>query len=106
MVTRNGIYYDFTKSKYRYKITDTEITLVFSSDLHMIKFEEQYLQHRKEHNIKFSSRFRINILITVLPDLILYKRIETRGFLIINERGQKLCQENLLLIGERATPKE
>jgi hypothetical protein len=71
----------------------------------MLKFEDQYLKHRKEFNLKMSVRHRTDINMKVLPDIVLYKKIETRGFLVINEGGQKLCQENLTLIGERATLK-
>lgn len=105
MVTRNGIFYDLSKSVYKLKIVDTGMIFVFSSDLHRTKFEEQQMKNRHEHNIKMTARYRINFRMTVLPDLLLYKKIETRGFLVINEGGQKLCQENLLLIGEKATAK-
>jgi hypothetical protein len=106
MITRNGIYYDLNKSTFKFKTPDTKMTFVFSSDLHMIKFEDQYTQNRIEQNIKLTARFRFNIKTTVLPDLLLYKKIETRGFLVFNERGQKLCQESLILTGEQATPKD
>jgi hypothetical protein len=105
MKSRNGVYYDLKESTYKFRVPDTNLIFIFSSDLHMIKFEDQYQAHRKEHNTKFISRFRLNISMSVLPDLILYKKIETRGFLVINERGIKICQENLLLIGEKATLK-
>jgi hypothetical protein len=105
MKTRNGIYYDLSKSTYKHKVNDTGMTFIFSSDLHMLKFEDQYKANRIDHNLKFKARFRIDVDMKVLPDLLLYKKIETRGFLVINEGGQRLCQENVLLIGEKATPK-
>lgn len=105
MRTRNGIYYDLSKSTYRFKVPDTNITFVFSSDLHMIKFEDQFKENRNDFNVKQKARYRIDITMKVLPDILLYKKIETRGFLMVNEGGQVLCQENLKLIGEKATPK-
>jgi hypothetical protein len=105
MKTRNGIYYDLTLSSYIYKLRDTGLTFVFSSDLHLTKFEEQYKKHRNDFNLKLKSRFRLNVNFTTFADIVLYKKIETRGFLILIEGGQKLCQENLKLVGERATPK-
>lgn len=105
MKSRNGIYYDLTKSVYKFKVPDTNITFVFSSDLHMIKFEDQFMVNRYDHNLKLRSRTRINVFMTSLPDVLLYKKIETRGFLIINEGGQRICQENLLLTGEKLTLK-
>ena len=105
MKTRNGIFYDLSKSNYKYCVPDTGLTFVFSSDLHWTKFEEQFKQNREEFNIKYQARFRINLRFTSLPDILLYKRIEKRGFLMLNERGQKIWQENLILVGEKATPK-
>jgi YHS domain-containing protein len=105
MVTRNGVYYDLSHSKYKYKVPDTGVTFMFSSDLHLVKFQDQQEDNRKEVNIRFTSRFKLNVDLKILPDLILYRKIETRGFLIINERGQKICPENLILSGEQVTLK-
>lgn len=41
----------------------------------------------------------------ILPDIVLYKKIETRGFLMVDEGGQKIWLENLLLGGEKVTLK-
>jgi hypothetical protein len=105
MRTRNGIYYDLSKSTYKLKMPDTNITFVFSSDLHRTKFEEQYKENRAEHNLKFHARYRIDTNMKVLPDIVLYKRIETRGFLLIDEGGQYIWQQNLILNGEKVIPK-
>lgn len=103
--TRNGIYYDLTKSTYHFKVPDTNIIFVFSSDLHLFKFEDQYKNHREDFNTKFKARYRINTDMKVMPDILLYNKIETRGFLIVDRGGQKLCQESLLLNGETVIPK-
>ncbi len=105
MITRNGVYHDLTRSHYRFKVPDTKHTYVFSSSLHKIKFESKYIENRIEQNLKLKSRYRINIDTKTLPDIMLYKKIESRGFLIIDERGQELCLENLILSGEVATNK-
>lgn len=104
-MTRNGVFYDLEKSRYKFKVPDTNITFIFSSDLHLCKFEERYISNREEHNIRLNAKHRINIETKVLPDILLYKKIETRGFLLIDEKGLKLCQENLKLIGEKVTQK-
>lgn len=105
MKTRNGIHYDLKHSTYTFKVPDTKVTYVFSSDLHLVKFEEQYLDNRHEVNLKLKVRFKIEVATTNLADIILYKRIETRGFLVYSEGGNILCLENLLLSGERVTRK-
>jgi hypothetical protein len=71
----------------------------------LTKFEERYKENRIEINMKNKSRMGINIDMKVLPDILLYKKIENRGFLILDEGGQKICQENLILTGEKATLK-
>lgn len=106
MKTRNGIYYDLRHSKYTFVVPDTDIKFVFSSMLYRTKFKEQYLLNREQQNIKFKARYKLNIEAVVLPDIMLYNKIEKRGFLIINERGQEICQENLILNGEQVTRKD
>lgn len=105
MRTRNGIYYDLSKSTYKCKLADTGYIFVFSSDLHLTKFEEQFKDSRIDFNLKNKARLRVPTDMKVLPDILLYRRIETRGFLVINEEGKKLCEENLILNGEKATLK-
>lgn len=105
MKTRNGIYYDLTKSAYKYYSKEIGLTFVFSSDLYLCKFEEQFKQHREDFNLKHTVRYKVEVDFKVLPDIILYRKIEKRGFLILNERGQALCLKNLILNGEKATPK-
>lgn len=105
MKTRNGIYYDLNESVYKHHSKEMGLTFVFSSDLYLCKFEEQFKLHRKDFNLKHSVRFKINVNFKVLPDIILYSKIEKRGFLILSERGQALCQNDLILNGERVTLK-
>jgi YHS domain-containing protein len=103
MVTRNGIYLDLTKSPY--KVTTNGMTFYFSSDLHMLKFEDRLHESRQEIDLKLTSRFRVAVKFPALADLTLYQKIETRGFLVINDKGIKLCRENLILNGGTATLK-
>lgn len=103
MVTRNGIYYDLSKSPY--KVTTNGLTYYFSSDLHMLKFEDRLKDNRTETDLKLTSRFRVAVRFPALADLVLYQKIENRGFLVTNEKGIKLCKENLILSGGTATLK-
>jgi hypothetical protein len=101
MKTRKGIFYDLSHSDYKVHLEDTNMTFVFSSKLYLMKFKEQYKEHRKEFNLKLKTRYKIGVNFITYADLVLYRQIETRGFLIIGEGGNKLCQTNLLLDGER-----
>jgi YHS domain-containing protein len=103
MVTRRGIYLDLSQSPY--KITTNGLTFYFSSDLHMLKFEDRLHESRQEIELKLTSRFRVAVKFPALADLTLYMKIETRGFLVINDKGIKLCRENLILNGGTATLK-
>lgn len=102
MITRDGIYYSLQYSNYRF--TTNDITYVFSSKLHLEKFKKQYTEHRNDLSIKFTRRYGITIHLHTLSDVVLYKRIESRGFLIIKE-GVELCQSEVILDGEKATQK-
>lgn len=86
-------------------MNDTGLAFVFSSDLYLTKFEEQYKAHRQEFNIKLKARYKIDTIFNSYADIVLYNAIEKRGFLIFNERGCEICRENLILIGEQVTAK-
>lgn len=102
MITRNGIYYDFSQSPYKVRIADTGLVYVFSSDLHMLKFKDKFKLHRTEINTRLSARYHVPINFPVLADMILYQKIETRGHLILNDKGVELCKESLILNGGMA----
>ena len=102
MISRNGIYYDLTNSHYRVKING--ITYVFSSKLHKDKFIKRLEKNRKEINESLSNRFNIKLEIDILADLVLYTRIEKRGFLILNDKGEILCN-TIKFDGEITTKK-
>ena len=105
MITRNGIYYNLELSHYKFKVPDTNMVFIFSSELHLFKFEDRYIDNRKDFNTKQRSKYRMNIQSIVLPDVLLYKKLESRGFLIVDERGNKICLENLICYGEKVMPK-
>jgi hypothetical protein len=71
----------------------------------MLKFEDRLKENRQETDLKLTARYRINVRFPALADLTLYMKIETRGFYVINDKGVKLCKENLILSGGTATLK-
>lgn len=101
MMTRNNVFYNLENSIYFYEIGN--IKYVFSSKLHLYKFKQKILSNRDEFNIFYEKKLKIICDLSVLSDLLLYDKIETRGFLIyIN--GVKICQKNrLILNGEIST---
>ena len=103
MFTRNGVCYDLPKSTFR--TTVDGLTFVFSSRLHLEKFNKRLKENRDIINYSLSRRFNISVDVSRLADIVLYKKIETRGFLIVTNEGFNLCQENLKFFGGTATSK-
>lgn len=101
MFTRNGVCYDLQRSTYRAKVDG--LTYVFSSKLHLDKFKKKYRENRDIVNYSLSKRFNVAVDVSQLADIVLYRKIETRGFLIVTNEGNELWQENLRYAGGTAT---
>lgn len=101
MFTRNGVCYDLQRSTYRTKVDG--LTFVFSSKLHLDKFKKKYCENRDIVNYSLSKRFNVAVDVSQLADVVLYRKIETRGFLIVTNEGKELWQENLRYVGGTAT---
>lgn len=97
MISRNGVVYDLSVSSYRYTIGN--LTFVFSSKLHLDKFKKKYKGNRDIINYSLSKRFNLKVNVAQLADVVLYRKIETRGFLIVTGEGKELCQNNITYIG-------
>ena len=104
MITKDGVCYDFNISPFKYRVED--LTYVFSSMSHLEKFKKRLKENRDKINKSLSNRFNINVNIGHLPDIALYKKIETRGFLIITADGAKICQNKIIFVGGKAIIRE
>ena len=101
MITRNGVCYDLNISSYRYKVGN--LTFVFSSQLHLDKFKKKLKENRDIINYSLSKRFNLHVDVTELADIVLYRKVETRGFLIVTGEGNELCQKSLKYVGGKVT---
>ena len=101
MRTRNGVYYDLSCSSHRLEIDG--LIFVFSSKLHLDKFKQKKQENREKINHSLTKRFAFNIDVSALADIVLYKKVETRGFLIVTKGGTELCQESIIFGGGRVT---
>lgn len=101
MITRNGVVYDLTISSYRCTIDG--LTFVFSSRLHLDNFKKRLHENRERINTSLSKRFNYNIDVSQLADLVLYRKIENRGFLVLTSEGKELWQNNLKYVGGHVT---
>jgi hypothetical protein len=93
MLTRGGICYDLSISPYIH--TSGEITYHFSSENHKQKFIKQQENHRKNISKSLSNRFGLLVEVDILADIVLYKKIESRGFHISTNEGTESCLNNL-----------
>lgn len=89
--TRNGIYKNINYSTYTYNTG--QLTFVFSSEFYRRKFIDTYMNHRKQISESLSNRFKFSIDVSFLADLVLYTKIEKRGFLLYTKGGEKICQK-------------
>lgn len=106
-LSRGGIAYDLNVSPFtevmKYEDVDgnstQEVKYVFSSDFYRIKFLSKIAENRKAINHSLSKRFGFEITNEVLCDLVLYSKIEKRGFLIVNNGVKITCLNNIKLDG-------
>lgn len=101
VITRNGVCYDLTISSYRHTVNG--LTFVFSSKLHLDKFKKKLKENRDIINYSLTKRFNIHVDVSELADVVLYRKIETRGFLIVTSEGNELWQNNLKFVGGKVT---
>ena len=83
MITKNGICYDLSRSPYVCSVANW--TYYFSSPSHMNKFKSNISSNREWLNDSMTRRFKFEMQMDLLADFSLYRKIETRGFLIIND---------------------
>lgn len=103
MLTKNGICYDLEHSPYVVQTRD--IDFFFSSMFYKQKFLEEYLENRNKISTSISNRFSLNVTFTNLADLVLYEKIEKRGF-YIKFRGEiYICKNSLKLHGDNLRDK-
>lgn len=95
--TRNGIYYNLKKSEYTVEVNN--IKYFFSSQRHLEKFLEQLEENREILAYSLYKRFKVWVSADELFDLVLYNKIESRGFLIEIEGVDYECLESLRLDG-------
>lgn len=102
-MTRNGIVYNLKLSPYTIGLNN--ITYYFSSQNHLEKFTEKLTENREVINYSLSKRFSITVNVNVLADLILYAKVETRGFLVKHKGEFYSCKKDIILSGVTVTKK-
>lgn len=82
MITKNGIELNIKESKFNFTVN--EIKFYFSSELYMNKFKNEYQTFIDMETIKLKNKYKVNIKADVMLMISFYKRIEKRGFYIMN----------------------
>ena len=82
-ITRGGVYYDLDESDFEYRFfpkPGVELIFIFSSMNHCLKFSQQVHDYIYTYNNLLQNRYDLNPGLTVFPSVILYRKLETRGF--------------------------
>ena len=72
------VYNDINESNYTFKYDN--LVFYFSSQFYQEKFERMYTQFLKDETMKLKIKFKCNIYCDEMILLLLYKKIEKRGF--------------------------
>ena len=80
------IYNDINESIYTFKYND--LTFYFSSQFYQEKFERMYKQFLKDETMKLKVKFKCNIYCDEMILLLLYKKIEKRGFKVLYKNSE------------------
>ena len=86
------IYNDINESIYTFKYDD--LVFYFSSQFYQEKFTREYSNFIKDETMKFKIKYKCNAYIDDMLLLLLYKKIEKRGFKVLydgNELQENYC---------------
>ena len=86
------IYNDINESNYT--IEYDELVFYFSSKFYLEKFTREYSNFIKDETMKFKIKYKCNAYIDEMLLLLLYKKIEKRGFKVLydgNELQENYC---------------
>ena len=81
------VYNDLNESNHIFKIDD--LVFYFSSQFYQEKFIREHLQFLKDEIMKLKIKFKCNIYCDEMILLLLYKKIEKRGFKVLY-KGKEL----------------
>ena len=80
------IYNDINESIYTFKYDD--LVFYFSSQFYQEKFTHEYSQFLKDEIMKLKIKFKCNIYCDEMILLLLYKKIEKRGFKVLYKNNE------------------
>lgn len=107
-LTRGGVAYNLAESPFMarefYPGSGTGLYFMFSSEWNKDRFQQRMRANREKINSSLSKRFGFTIEMNALCDIKLYISIEKRGFLVIQDNGERFeCLESITLDGNSLT---
>lgn len=96
MITENGIYLNLDESTYILK--KHGLILFFSSKFYLEKFTENIDNFIKSETLKLQNKYKINVNFEIFLTISYYKKVEKRGFKIIDEISKKEVRQASLII--------
>lgn len=100
-LSRGGICYNLEVTPFTVvkKYEDRKVIFSFSSEFYKNKFEMQLKDHREKINQSLSKRFGLMYFNSLLADIVLYSKVESRGFYLLIDNEEYKCLSNIKLTG-------
>lgn len=108
MLTRANIAYNLHISPHQHEVVymdGQKVNYFFSSEMYKNKFIERLQGNRETINVSLSKRFNVTFQCDIVADLRLYSTIEKRGFLVMVDGDEYVCQRNIILNGTKVMPR-
>lgn len=96
----------FALDKSPFTVEMEGITFHFSSKLRLTKFCNRLGPFTNAMHERLFKRYCIQVVCPIYSAIVLYNEIETTGFLITNERGEKVSWPVLVLSGSLENEKQ
>lgn len=100
-LSRGGICYNLEVTPFfiTEKYENRKVTFNFSSEFYKTKFINQIEEHREKINESLSKRFGLVVFNPILADIVLYSKVESRGFYLLIDDKEYKCLSNIKLSG-------
>lgn len=96
MKSKRGVYLDIYESDYYYDLDG--VRYYFSSQLYLNKFKENVINYVNENSIKLKLRYKININFDLFLTLSYYRKVEKRGFRVVDISTEKTITKDTIII--------
>lgn len=95
MKTENGVYLDLKESEYSVK--KLGLTFYFSSKFYMEKFLKNVEIYTHNETLKIYNKYHVTFNFKIFLAISLYKKIEKRGFRIVDNISKKELNRNVVI---------